>query len=84
METERAGGSSIFMLFLLRPPTKWRYHDVTMHALFFCQEREFKLYIESVLTCDEKRKEGKGEMDHWPCSDGCYVSRMDGLHYHWS
>ena len=51
--------SSIFMLFLLRPPSKWCYHDVTMHAVHFL--RDFKLYDESVLPVTKKEWKGKGK-----------------------
>ena len=43
--------SSMFMLFLLRPPKNWCYNDVTM----------FKLYDESVLPMTKKERKGKGK-----------------------
>ena len=35
----------------------------------FCRGREVKHSDESVLTCDEKRGEGKGEMNHRPLDE---------------
>ena len=48
--------------FLLRPPP-----DVTMHALHFLSRE--RVTPEQSATCDEKRKEGKGEMDYRPLDE---------------
>ena len=59
-------GSSIFMLFLLRPSTKPCYRDVMMHAPNFLSRGRGKTLRQECLTCDEKRGEGKGKTDHQP------------------
>ena len=62
-------GSSIFMLFLLKPFTKPCYCDVTMHALYFLSRERGKTHRRECPTCDEKRGEGKGGMDHQPLDE---------------
>ena len=58
--------SSMFMLFLLRPPTNPGYHDITMHALYFLLRGRGKTRRRECPTYDEERVEEKGKMDHWP------------------
>ena len=53
--------SSMFMFFLLRPYTKWRYRDVTMHALHFLSRERRLTLRRHCLTCNQKRGEGKGK-----------------------
>ena len=50
----------MFMLFLLRPPRKPGYRDVTLHAPYFFQGREVKHTDESVLPVTKKEGKGKG------------------------
>ena len=57
--------SSMFILFLLRPPTKWRYCDVTMHALYYLSRNRGKTHRHSVLPVTEQ--EGK-ENGKWSIS----------------
>ena len=52
------------MLFLLRPPRKQCHCDVTMPALYFLSREKVKTRRRECPTCNEKRGEGKGEMDH--------------------
>ena len=52
------------MLFLLRPPTKWCYWDIMMHALNFLSRERAKTHRWECPTCDWNRREGKGEMEH--------------------
>ena len=49
-----------FMLFLLRPPTKWPCRDVTMCAPNFLLWERGKTHWWQFPTCDLKRKEGWG------------------------
>ena len=66
LEETRHSQSSMFMFFLLRPPTKPSYCDITMHAQYFFSRGKGKTLRRECPTCDEKRGEGKGEMDHRP------------------
>ena len=43
-------------IFLLRPPTKSRYCDVTMHALYFLSREKGETSRQECLTCDEKSR----------------------------
>ena len=50
--------------FLLRPPTKPGYRDITMHALYFLWRGRGKTLGRECPTCDEEpvtKKEGKGK-----------------------
>ena len=58
--------SSIIVLFLLIPPTKWRYRDITMCALYFLSKETVKAHRREYLTCDWKTKEGKGKIEDRP------------------
>ena len=60
--THYSGYRSMFMLFLLRPPTKPCYCDVMTHALYFLSRERDKTFRRERPTCDENRGEGKGEM----------------------
>ena len=50
-----------FCFFLLRPPTKPGYRDVTMHAQYFFWGRELKHSNKSVLPVSKKEWMGKGK-----------------------
>ena len=54
--------SSMLMLFLLRPPTKPGYRDVTMHAIYFLLRERGKTLRRECPTCvPVTKKEGKGK-----------------------
>ena len=46
----------MFMLFLLRPPTKPGYHDVTTHALYFLSRERGITFRRKCPACDEKKR----------------------------
>ena len=56
----------MFMLFLLRPTG---YRDVTIYALYFFSRVNSKTLGQECPTCDDKRGEGKEEMDHRPSDE---------------
>ena len=66
--------TSMFMLYLLRPPTKQCYCDATMHALYFLSKESLSTRVSYLLL---KKKVREGEMKQLPKDENgskCFTS----------